>query len=194
MRVVAVIAALLGPVSATAQSGSPTSTGLYAGAEGGIIEHHFFIQTTANGVSDAGRYYRAWGVGGGIFLGNDFRIAPRLRAGVEASITTGGADNVANLGSGRELRYSPQFGFRTTARVGALIGDRSMFYILGGYGGNRYSITNTARVDDTHAWGSSFVIGTGLQHMISRRLGIRVEYKHVDNQSHQFFVGLPVRF
>jgi outer membrane immunogenic protein len=54
-------------------------------------EHHFFIDTTdlQTGTTD-GRYYRAWGVGGGAFVGYDHAVSDRVRLGLEAGLSFGG--------------------------------------------------------------------------------------------------------
>ena len=42
--------------------------------------------------------------------------------------------------------------------------------------------------------GSSFVVGGGAEYRIDRRYGVRMDVKHVDNQTGQAFVGVPIRF
>ena len=179
---------------ALAQDAPDNFVGGYAGAELGSIEHHFYLKAVQNGSTIAGRYFRNWGVGGGAFAGYDFRLTQTWRAGLEAEATFGGDDNVARFANGTELRLSPRYGYRATVRLGPTLGSRTWLYALGGYGGNRYRISNSAGVADVHQWGSSFVVGVGIEHRLSRRLGLRLDYKHVDNQTHEFLVGLPIRF
>lgn len=169
--------------------------GPYAGVEGGLLEQHYFIETTT-AAGTTGRYYRSHGFGGGLFAGHDFDLGKEWRAGIEASVTAGGVDNAARFANGTELRIGQRFGFRMTARAGATSHDDKLFvYVLGGYGGNAYRIkSNTAGVTGIRSWGSSFVVGTGTEFRVSNRVGVRLELKHVDNESNQIFVGIPIRF
>jgi outer membrane immunogenic protein len=69
-----------------------------------------------------------------------------------------------------------------------------MVYALGGYGGNRYRLAGTAPVADAHQWGSSFVVGGGAEYALRRGVGVRLDMKHVDNQTWQLMLGVPLRF
>jgi hypothetical protein len=46
----------------------------------------------------------------------------------------------------------------------------------------------------TRAWGSSFVVGGGVEHRLSARAGVRLDFKHLDNQMSQLLLGVPFRF
>ncbi|MEP9359966.1 outer membrane beta-barrel protein [Sphingomonas sp. KR3-1] len=191
MTILAVAAAWM-PAAAMAQAEAPF-TGTYVGGEAGALEHHIYLETQSGGTT-TGRYHRAWGVGGGLFVGHDVVVSEHFRIGGEAGLTTGGGDNVVPFAGGAELRLEPRYGYRVSLHGGVVLGSSLFVYASGGYGGNNYRIRNTAGVADVHEWGSSFVVGAGAEYRISPRLGIRIDYKHVDNQSHQFFVGVPVRF
>ena len=191
MTMFAVAAAWM-PAVAMAQAEAPF-TGTYVGVEAGALEHHIYLEPQG-GNGTAGRYYRAWGAGGGVVVGHDIAVGEHLRIGGEAGVTAGGGDNVVRFAGGSELRLAPRYGYRVSLHGGAVIGSALFVYASGGYGGNRYRIRNTAGVTGVSEWGGSFEVGAGVEYRISPRLGIRVDYKHVDNQTHQFFVGVPVRF
>jgi outer membrane immunogenic protein len=192
---VMIVAGAIGwmPVAAMAQSEAPPFAGTYAGLEAGALEHHIYLETQTGGAVQ-GAYRRSWGFGGGAFIGHNVAISEHLRIGGEAAVTTGGSDNVTQFANGSELRLEPRYGYRVSLHGGPVIGSALWIYASGGYGGNRYRVHNSAGVADVHEWGSSFEIGAGAEYRLSSRVGVRVDYKHVDNQTHQFFVGVPVRF
>ncbi|WP_157084732.1 hypothetical protein [Sphingomonas pituitosa] len=49
-------------------------------------------------------------------------------------------------------------------------------------------------MQDVHGWSSSFVVGGGAEWRVADRVGLRLDYAHVDNSSHQVMLGVPVRF
>lgn len=168
----------------------PAFSGAYGGPEIGAHEHHFYIESS-NG---AGRYYRAWGVGGGVFAGYDLPVWPRVRIGIEASVSLGGATPIARLTNGTFYARHPQWGLRGTGRVGYLLSDRLLAYGTFGYGGHYYRVDNPAGVTNSHDWGSSFTIGAGAEYRIARAIGVRLDFRHLDNSMSHFLIGVPIRF
>ncbi|VXC88652.1 outer membrane protein [Sphingomonas sp. AX6] len=194
-KMLALVAVTL-PAMASAQTDHSTTafTGGYGGVEAGVHEHHFYIeQTDAATGRTQGRYYRSWGAGGGAFAGYDIAVAPRIRVGGEVGISLGGASPVARLPTGTYTQH-PQWGYRATARAGYLIGDRTLAYGTLGYGGHRYRIDNRANVLGAHSWGSSFTIGAGVEHRLSDRAAIRLDFRHLDNSMNHLLIGVPIRF
>ena len=195
----AIISAVIGalsPMSASAQAVDPAVpfTGAYAGVEAGLHEHHFYIERSDPATGRVqGRYYRSWDIGGGAFAGYDAAVAPRVRIGGEIGISVGGGTPVARFETGT-YSQRPQWGYRVTAKAGYLIGDRTMAYGTFGYGGHRYRIDNRANVLDAHPWGSSFTIGAGIEHRLSDRAALRLDFRHLDNSMNHLLVGVPIRF
>lgn len=169
-------------------------TGAHAGPEIGLHEHHFFLVASENGQVTSDRYWRSWDVGGGAFAGYDLAIAPRVRIGVEASISLGGAAPVAAYPDGTRYSQVPRYGFKAVGRAGYVVGDSTLLYGSLGYGGHRYRIRTSFPVEGTSEWGSSFVIGGGIEHRLSERASVRLDFKHLDNQMSQLLVGVPIRF
>jgi outer membrane immunogenic protein len=172
-------------------------TGAYAGPEAGAHEHHFYLRVTDLRTGETnGRYYRGWGVGGGAFIGYDFEVSSRVRGGIEAGVSLGGNNPVARFSDGTDYSQHPRYGLRATGKVGYLLSDRLLAYGTFGYGGHRYRITGTATVTDSPAngWGSSFTIGAGFEYRASDRMGVRLDFRHLDNQMSHLLIGLPIRF
>ena len=170
-------------------------TGFYAGPEAGLHEHHFFIEEfdPARQVSQ-GRYYRGWGLGGGAFAGFDHAIRPRLRIGAEAGISVGGNSPEAYFPDGSFYIAQPRYGYRVTARAGYVASDRLLAYASFGYGGHRYRLRINGVRADGNEWGSSFTIGGGVEYRVSERVGVRVDFRHLDNRMSHLLIGVPIRF
>lgn len=187
-------------IPAAAQEATPEDvarafTGTYAGPEIGAHEHHFFIeQTNLDTGETRGRYYRAWGFGGGAFVGYDLPVAARVRLGVEVGISLGGNAPVFRDEQGGVYARDPRWGLRGTGRVGYVLGDRVMAYGTFGYGDHRYRTENSAGVTDTFDWDGSFTIGAGIEYRASPRIGVRLDFRHLDNSMSHILVGVPIRF
>ncbi|WP_420606337.1 outer membrane protein [Novosphingopyxis sp.] len=169
-------------------------TGPSLGVEAGIVEHHYYIEESFPQSDQAdGKYYRSFGPGGGVFLGYDIPIGANLILGGEASLVIGGADNSADFADGSFVRAKPRYGYRIVGRIGRKMTDRSLLYATFGYGSHKYRIT-AAGVDNVKATGHSFVVGAGGEYRLSKAIGVRLDFRHLDNQSNQLLIGLPVRF
>ena len=182
-------------VSSSAAAQEAPFVGGYAGVEAGLMDHHYWLtETAASGAVLSDRYYRDKDFGGGVFAGYDFAVAPRIRIGGEVALTTGGGDPEAVFSDGTTFIKKPRYGYRLVARAGFVPVDRVLVYANGGYGGNRYRLGGSASVADAHEWGSSFIVGAGMEVRASDRIGLRFDFKHVDNQSNQWLLGVPIRF
>jgi len=195
---VAVCIAAGGATGAAAQSpgGDPAAfTGPYAGLEAGLHEHHFFLRETfPSGATSEGRYYRSWGLGGGAFVGHDWKLSPTIRLGGEAGISVGGKTDEARFGNGSYYAQHPRYGYRVTGRAGIVLGGDTLLYGTFGYGGHRYRLDNPAGVFGGHEWGSSFTVGGGVEYRMSRHVGLRLDFRHLDNQMSHLLIGVPIRF
>ena len=191
----AAVASWPGAAAAQGRPAERSFTGAYAGPELGAHQHHFFLEVTDGRTGRTeGRYYRAWGIGGGAFAGYDVAIADRVRLGIEAGVSVGGNNPVARFADGTTYTQHPRFGYRATGKAGYLLGDRLLAYGTFGYGGHRYRLAGTAQIANAHEWGSSFTIGAGFQYRLSRRADLRLDFRHLDNAMSHILIGVPVRF
>ena len=195
-RIIAAFAAGIGGclTAPAAQAQNALFEGAYAGPLIGALEHHFYLEETdlLTGQID-GQYYRDWDIGGGAMAGYDLAVTDRLRIGGEGSLLLGGGSPEAFV-DGARYQQNARFGYRATAKLGLVAADRVMFFVKGGYGGDRYDIDNQAAVVDASEWSSSFVVGAGAQIRLDPVIELRLEYEHLDTSSHAVFVGLPIRF
>ncbi len=183
------------PAKAQQEADAEPFTGPYAGLEVGAHEHHFFIdQTDLQTGATSGRYYRAWGVGGGAFVGFDHAVGDRFRLGVEAGLSFGGDNPEATFADGTTYTQRPRFGYRATGKVGFLINDRLLAYGTLGYGGHHYKAGGTANVAGVDESQTSFTIGAGFEYRLSQRAGVRLDFRHLDNSVSHILIGVPIRF
>lgn len=169
--------------------------GVYAGPEAGLHEHHVYIDETDVATGETrGRYYRAWGFGGGAFAGGDLALTQRIRVGVEGGVSVGGRGPRADFADGSFYAARPRYGFRATAKAGYVLAPRLLAYGTFGYGGHRYRVRASADFGRPDDWGSSFTVGGGAEYRLSRQVGVRIDFRHLDNQMSHLLVGLPIRF
>ena len=175
-------------------------TGPSAGIGAGYLEHHFGLEVEAsqNGelISRQDYYERSHGVGAVTWVGHDWAISPRGRIGVELEGNVGGRTTSFDgseygLPGGR-YEQTPRWGVHGTVRAGYLLTDRLMPYASAGYGGNRYRVRDGVGLGDGNSWGSSFVVSAGVEYRASDRIGVRLDGKHVDNQTWQLMLGVPI--
>lgn len=128
-QVAVIIAAFCVAAPAWTITAKPAFVGAYAGPEFGVHEHHFFLEERipTTGAS-RGKYYRAWGIGGGAFADYEFAVSPRLRLGGEAGVSVGGNNPVARFANGSICTQHPQYGYRVTARAGLILNPRLLAY------------------------------------------------------------------
>ncbi|MEG3178287.1 outer membrane beta-barrel protein [Sphingomonas sp. RB3P16] len=171
-------------------------TGPFAGIESGAREDHIFFDVTNYTLGQTiSRYYRAVGPSGGVFAGYDVAVAEKLRLGGEVGLNIGGGRQVARLPDGtRFFEQHPRYGYRLSVRAGYLATPRLLLYATGGYGGNRYRFDYNPGIAGVDEWGSSFIVGGGAEYRVSRRAAVRIDFKHVDNQTSQLMLGIPIRF
>jgi len=109
-------------------------------------------------------------------------------------VSVGGNNPTAHFADGTYYTQHPRFGYRATAKAGYLLSDRLMAYGTFGYGGHKYRLGGTADIDNAHEWGSSFTIGAGFEYRLSRAVGVRLDFRHLDNQMSHILIGVPIRF
>ena len=170
------------------------------GAEAGTLEHHAaatVFQYDSGGELGTNRRvtFNSHGVGGGLFGGHDWAISDRARVGIEVSGAIGGKTNMYAYNGGR-LLLEPRYGLKLAARAGYVLTPRMMVYGLTGYGIGHYDVRDTipVRASQTLKDQSGLLLGGGAEYRVDQRFGVRLDYKHVDNDSGQLFVGIPVRF
>lgn len=175
-------------------NGSEGPSGLTIGAEAGLLEHHIYLaEVGPGGERSNGGYHRSWGAGAGLFVGYDVPLSRRVFIGAEMAGVVGGRDIEANFSDGASYRASPRYGWRLKGRLGYNLTSDFSGYATVGYGGHTYRVDVRA-IEGAETSGSSFVVGGGMVYRLNRRVVIRLDASHLDNQSNQVFIGLPFRF
>lgn len=178
----------------SAPADPPAFTGAYAGVEAGLRQHRFDLELTEPrfGTTER-RTYHATGFGGGAFAGYDLAATARLRLGVEAAVVAGGGSPVASI-NGRSYRKDPRWGYRFGGRVGYVVGDRALVYAAAGYGAQRQDFRDGLGVDGADRWSNGVSYGGGVEYRVSRRVGVRLDYRELGGVSRALTLGVPVRF
>ncbi|MFD1036628.1 outer membrane protein [Sphingomonas hankookensis] len=173
---------------------APIFTGAYAGIEAGVRQHRFELEVTEPrfGTTET-RRYDAIGFGGGAFAGYDLAATSRLRLGVEAAVVAGGGSPVAGV-NGRSYREYPQWGYRVGGRIGYVVGDRALVYGAAGFGAQRHDFRDGLGVDNADHWSNGVSYGGGVEYRVSRRVGVRLDYRELGGVSRALTLGVPVRF
>ncbi|MDJ0277187.1 outer membrane beta-barrel protein [Sphingomonas sp. 2R-10] len=178
----------------SARADGAAFTGGYVGIEAGARQHRFQLELTEPrfGTTET-RTYDATGFGGGAFAGYDLALASRLRLGAEVALVAGGGSPVARVGS-RSYREEPQWGYRVGGRLGYVVGNRALVYAAAGFGAERNDFRDGLGVDGADRWSSGVSYGGGVEYRLSRRVGVRLDYREVGGVSRALTLGVPVRF
>lgn len=189
-------AASLTAMPALAQSANEGFAGPHIGAAAGAVDHHFIVEET--GPTGTHTYnVTQWGVGGEAFAGYDLALGKRFIVGGEAQFEFGGKRAVTQ-NSSYSFGIEPRTGFSLTARIGYAATPRLLVYAGGGYGEHHYTVIASGNVAAGATDGldrtRSFVLRGGAEWTLAPRIGLRLEYEHLDGTRNQFMLGVPIRF
>lgn len=169
--------------------------GAYAGPEVTAADHHFVVDKVDT-LAGPRENVTQWGIGGGAFAGYMVPITPRLLVGGEAGIF-GGGRTPRYVDGGTMVALKPRWGYSLVARAGYTPAAGTMLFVEGGYGAHRYSVRATRDVEVDaigDGWTRSFVLGGGVEHVLSRGISVRARFQHLDGTRNQFMIGIPIRF
>ncbi len=175
--------------------------GFYAGAEAGWTQHSAGTFSSPLGDVAAGRSHDA--ASAGLFVGYDYRVAPRIVIGAEAGLSFGIDDRFARDTGSALLAIDPKRSIDLTARVGYLVTDNTLVYARGGYTNARIgtSIKEEAGVRSATGNRDGWLVGGGVEHAFTDRISTRIEYRYSDLSDghgkldrHQALIGIAYRF
>ena len=140
---------------------------------------------------------------GGLFVGYDRQVAPRIVLGVEGGMDLSADDAVAGtIGTGL-VSVDPQWSVDLTTRAGYLLGSSTLTYVRGGYTNARVetSLTGAAtRLRETENR-DGWLIGAGIERLFPRNISGRLEYRYSDLSEvdgtfgrHRILAGIAYRF
>ena len=139
----------------------------------------------------------------GIGAGVDFRLAPRVNAGLEANLDFSTADKCGTsvLAAGDALCIDARRDLSAVARVGYEVSSNGQVYALAGYTNGRFRIdydpANGPAVR-THENLDGLRLGAGYQHGFGNGLYSKIEYRYsnyeLGAERHQVIAGLGIAF
>jgi len=188
---------LLGASPASAQH----FDGPYAGVQAGWERTQ--VRNVATDLGTLGLDDRHDALSGGMFVGYDRQVAPRIVVGAEASMDFSSDDDVQGSTALGRFSIDPRWSLDLTGRAGYLVDPRTLVYARGGYENARIEAnaivggTRIAERENRDGW----TVGAGIERQFVQNLSGRIEYRYSDLSDgdgsydrHRILAGLSYRF
>ncbi len=185
---------------ATAASAEPFN-GPYVGVQAGWSQDDVGTPSTPAGDVTFDRSQDS--VSGGLFMGYDYKISPRVVVGAEAGVQVAADDSIVRDFGSTRVTMDPERSLDLTARAGYLVNDDTLLYARGGYTNARVktSIEDSAGIRSASTNRDGWLVGGGAEHALSDNVSARLEYRYSDLgegdggfDRHQALFGLSYRF
>jgi outer membrane immunogenic protein len=185
---------------ATAASAEPFN-GPFVGVQAGWSQDD--VGTPSTPLGDVGVNRSQDSLSGGVFLGYDYKISPRVVVGAEAGVQLGADDSIVRDNGTSLVTIDPKRSLDLTARAGYLVNDDTLVYARGGYTNARVrtSIQDSAGIRSASADRDGWLVGGGVEHALSDNVSARLEYRYSDLgegdggfDRHQALFGIAYRF
>ena len=175
--------------------------GAYVGAQGGWEQTDIRNPETDLGTVtlDAGRESFT----GGLFVGYDRQVAPRIVIGAEAGMDLSADDAVEGTSGTGLVSIDPEWSIDLTTRAGYLVNPSTLAYLRGGYTSARVetSVANrTPRLSETENR-NGWLVGAGIERLFLQHISGRLEYRYADISEgdgafdrHRILAGIAYRF
>nr|WP_047168112.1 outer membrane beta-barrel protein [Sphingomonas sp. Y57] len=140
---------------------------------------------------------------GGAFLAYDYEVVPQVVIGAQAEFNLAASDEFGAAGDIARIEVDPQYAFDLTARAGYLATPATLIYVRGGYSNARVrtTITTNAQKASSSDNRDGWMVGGGVERMITDHVSARLEYRYADLgegpekfDRHQVLVGAAYRF
>jgi outer membrane immunogenic protein len=140
----------------------------------------------------------------GIFIGSDFKLAPRIVAGAEVGLSLTESDGLKRrLSSGTVVSVDAERTIDLTGRFGYLVTDRTLAYVRGGYSnvGAETTLSDGKGLRITGRNIDGWTAGGGIERAINNAMNARLEYRYTDLgervgrfDQHKLLFGVAYRF
>ncbi|MDF2369200.1 MAG: outer membrane beta-barrel protein [Rhizobiaceae bacterium] len=144
-------------------------------------------------VDVAGGGFNFNGIGGeGIFgdinIGYDHQFNDRFVGGIQIAGRYCNMQTELNVfgGSGD---ITADYGIDVLARLGMLVGDRSLAYVIGGYSWQHFDLSTSPAIFSYDWDANGFTVGTGLEVAFSQKITGFTEYRYSHYESEDFGSG-----
>jgi len=200
-RIVTSVAALALTVGLASAASAEPFNGPFIGAQAGWSQDDLGTPSTPLGDRAVDRSRDS--VSGGVFVGYDYKVSPRVVLGAEAGVQFGADDSIVRDTGATRLTVDPKRSLDLTARAGYLVTDNTLLYARGGYTNARVktSVENAAGIRSASADRDGWLVGGGVEHALSDNVSARAEYRYSDLSEgdgkfdrHQALFGIAYRF
>ncbi|SFS05021.1 porin family protein [Sphingomonas jatrophae] len=140
----------------------------------------------------------------GVGAGYDFALSNTIRAGIEIEATDSTQKECVSgaIRAGDRLCAKAGRDLYAGARIGALVGPKTMVYAKAGYSNARFSASYDANAATGSYKDSGNVdgvrLGLGLEHMLGEKAYVKGEYRYTNYEAggerHQLLAGVGLRF
>lgn len=174
--------------------------GPYVGAQMGYVQNEVDNPETSLGAIPIDESKDSFFLGG--YAGYDKTFGKAV-LGTEVGLGVGTNDGITGDSDLDSFSIDPKRSFDWTARAGYLVTPETLVYARGGYANERVRTTVTTSAgsvsdsEDRDGW----LVGGGVEHMLTPNLAARVEYRYSDLSDgdgtydrHQVLTGLSFRF
>lgn len=140
---------------------------------------------------------------GGLFVGYDRQVAPRIVLGVEGGMDLSADDAVVRTSGTGLVSIDPEWSIDLTTRAGYLLNPRTLTYLRGGYTNARVETNLTSGT--TRLWEAEnrdgWLVGAGIERLFLQNISGRLEYRYSDLSEgdgafdrHRILAGIAYRF
>jgi outer membrane immunogenic protein len=140
---------------------------------------------------------------GGLFVGYDRQVAPRVVVGAEAGMDFSSYDSIQGSNAAGQFSIDPQWSLDLTARAGYLVNPRTLVYARGGYENARIetsALIGGSRIEDSENH-DGWTLGAGVEQQLLQNISGRLEYRYSDlsdgdgtQDRHRLLAGIAYRF
>ena len=140
---------------------------------------------------------------GGVFLGYDRPVAPRIVLGVEGGMDVSTGDALASRSGAGFVSIDPEWSIDLTTRAGYLLDPTTLAYVRGGYTNARVEtnvtdgLTWLTETENRDGW----LLGAGIEREFLQNISARLEYRYSDFSEgdgsfdrHRMLAGIAYRF
>lgn len=140
---------------------------------------------------------------GGVFVGYDQEIVPKVVLGVEGDFNIAASDSLRQRTATSSVTLDPRYSFDLTARAGYVVAPQTLLYVRGGYANERIrtAISDATGSRENYGNRDGWTVGGGLERVLFDKVSARVEYRYADLKDdggkfdrHQILVGAAYRF
>ncbi|MGZ8351327.1 MAG: outer membrane protein, partial [Allosphingosinicella sp.] len=140
---------------------------------------------------------------GGVFVGYDRQVAPKIVLGVEGGVDVSTGDSIENASGTGLVSVDPEWSIDLTTRAGYLVNPNTLAYVRGGYANARIetNVTSGATQLTDSENRDGWLLGAGIEQQFLHNISGRLEYRYSELSEgagsydrHRVLAGIAYRF